>query len=176
MPRIPYPDLSRLPQKRQEFMARVDPNVNVFRMLPWAEDVFEHWHRLGNALLHRTAVDAVTREIPILRVGHLMRAKYEVHQHERIAARVGMPAEKIAALRAPDLSAFGPAEAALIRFTDEVVGQVRASDPAFAELRRHFDERQVVELVLLIGYYQMTCTFLENLDIPIEEEGAIDDP
>src|SRR3546814_12505248 len=89
MPRIPYPDLDALPPKLKDFMSRVDNNVNVFRMLPWAETATEHWHRLGNALLQKSALDPVLREMASVRVGHLARAGYEVYQHERPSAQIG---------------------------------------------------------------------------------------
>ena len=177
MPRIPYPRTEELPPKLQEFQARLDPNVNIFRMLPWAETAVEHWHRLGNAILHKGKLDPVLREMAILRVGHLCRAAYEVHAHERIAARLGMTADKIAALReGPDAAAFSPLEGLVVRFTDEVVRNVKASDATFGALAKQLSNRELCELVLAIGYYQMTCAFLENFEIPIEDEGLVDDP
>ena len=177
MPRIPYPDPGALPPKLQEFQARIDPNVNIFRMLPWAETAVEHWHRLGNAILQKSKLDPLLREMAILRVGHLCRAAYEVHQHERIAARAGMAPEKIAALReGPDAPVFDAVESLVIRFTDEVVRNVKASDPTFQALAARLSNRELCELVLTIGYYQMTCAFLENFEIPIEEPGVIEDP
>ena len=177
MPRIPYPDVSALPQKLQDFQARLDPNVNIFRMLPWAETMVEPWHRLGHAILQRGKLDPVLREMAILRVGHLCRAPYEVHAHERIGARAGMPPGKIAALaEGAEAPVFSELEKLVIRFTDEVVRNVKASDATFDALARHLSHREMVELVLTIGYYQMTCAFLENFEIPIEAPGAIDDP
>src|SRR3546814_16178049 len=107
-------------------------------MLPWAETATEHWHRLGNALLQKSALDPVLREMAIVRVGHLARAGYEVYQHERISARVGMPAEKIAALKdGADSPVFDDLEKLVLRFTDEVVRNVKASDETFRALNAH---------------------------------------
>lgn len=177
MPRIPYPDPATFPPKLREFQARIDPNVNVFRMLPWAESAVEHWHRLGNALLQKSRLDPVLREMAIVRVGHLCRAAYEVYQHERISARIGMPAEKIAALKeGPDAPVFDELERLVLRFTDEVVKNVKASDATFDALAARLSHRELCELVLTIGYYQMTCAFLENFEIPIEAPGLVGDP
>jgi len=176
MPRIPYPDLDALPPKLKDFMAKVDGRVNVFRMLPLAESATEHWHRLGNALLHKSKLDPKLRELAIVRVGHLCRASYEIYQHERIAARVGVPAEKIAALKdGADSPAFDDLEKLVLRFTDEVVRNVKASDATFRSLNEHLSNHEMAELVLVIGYYQMTCAFLENFEIPIEEPGLLDE-
>ncbi len=177
MPRIPYPDPASFPPKLAEFQARIDPNVNIFRMLPWAETATEHWHRLGNALLQKSQLDPVLREMAIIRVGHLCRASYEIFQHERIAARVGMPARKIKALAdGPDSPEFDELETLVLRFTDEVVRNVKASDATFGALAERLSNRELCELVLTIGYYQMTCAFLENFEIPIEAPGLVEDP
>lgn len=43
-------------------------------------------------------LDPLLREVVILRIGFLSKASYEVHQHKRVARKVGMSDEKIAAL------------------------------------------------------------------------------
>ena len=86
--------------------------------------------RMGNALLHRCELDPGLRELAILRVGRLSRAAYEVFQHERIAREVGVANDKIAALRDATIEApaFSDNEKAVLRFTDDVVRNVKASD------------------------------------------------
>ena len=39
--------------------------------------------------------------------------------------------------------------------------------------RRHLDDRQVVEVVVTIGYYGMVCRVLETLDIDMEGPGQV---
>src|SRR3546814_11047550 len=92
MPRIPYPDLDALPPKLKDFMSRVDNNVNVFRMLPWAETATEHWHRLGNALPQKYALAPVPREMAIWRVGHLPPPRSEHYPPAQIRRRAGSKA------------------------------------------------------------------------------------
>jgi len=176
MARIPYPDLSALPPKAQEFQARINPNVNIFRMIPWAETVFPHWHRLGNAFLTRTALDPILREMAIVRTGHLRGSTYEVHQHNRISARIGMAAEKIAALaEGASSDVFDETEKLVLRFTDEVVKDGKATDATFAAAAERFSNRELCELTLVIGFYIMVSAFLETLEIELEaDEGATD--
>ena len=45
---------------------------------------------------------------------------------------------------------------------------VQVPDAVFAEARRHFNERQVVELVVLIGTYNMHTRVLAALEIDPE--------
>jgi alkylhydroperoxidase family enzyme len=62
----------------------------------------------------------------------------------------------------------------VLRFTDEVVRDVKASDAAFEAVAAHLSHREVSELLLTIGFYMMVCRFLENLEVEIEVEGEVD--
>src|SRR6266852_2010560 len=106
MPRIPYYEVENATGKHAELLGKLNP------------------------LLYRCELDPVLRELAIVRVGRLSRAAYEVFQHERIAREVGVGEEKIAALRDATIEApaFSDNEKAVLRFTDDVVRNVRASD------------------------------------------------
>ena len=92
MARIPYPDFSELSQDVQDLAARIDPMLNIFHMLAHAETAYYGFMKFGNALLMKSELDPILREIIILRVGHLSEASYEIHQHRKIAAYIGMHA------------------------------------------------------------------------------------
>jgi alkylhydroperoxidase family enzyme len=47
------------------------------------------------------------------------------------------------------------------RLADELHGTGDISDPLFAELERHFDQRQILELVITSGWYH-TISFVIN--------------
>ena len=98
MARIEYPDLSQLSEDVQKLAARINPMLNVFRMLAHAESAYYGFMKFGNALLMRSEPDPILREIIILRVGHLSKSSYEIYQHEKIARHVGVSSDKIEAL------------------------------------------------------------------------------
>jgi alkylhydroperoxidase family enzyme len=41
-------------------------------------------------------------------------------------------------------------------------------DDVFAEVARHFDQRQIVELTVLIGSYNMNARVLQALELDLE--------
>ena len=175
MARIPYPDLDALPDDVRSFVDRIHPMLNVYRMLPHAETSVYGFMKFGNALLFKAALDPVLRELVILRVGYLSGSDYEVHQHLRVAAHVGVPDEKIEAVAAtPDTAVFTDLERAVLRFTDEVVQDVKASDAAYDAVAAHLPPRELSELVLTIGFYMLVCRFLENFEVELETPGQID--
>jgi alkylhydroperoxidase family enzyme len=144
-------------------------NLNLYRMLPHATTIAPGFLKMGGAILRDSALDPQLREIAILRVGFLSKATYEVHQHKRVARRVGLAEDKIAALENdPDSAAFTPLEKLVIRYTDELVKNVKASDALFNELLAALDQRRIAELTLTIGFYMAVSRFLENFEVEIE--------
>ena len=59
-----------------------------------------------------------------------------------------------------------------MRYTDDIVQNVRASDETFQTMEAAFSHQELVELTLTIGYYMMVSRFLETFDVDIEEEGV----
>lgn len=173
MPRIPYFDMKKAPPEIAELLESRPP-LNIYRMLTHAVTAAPGFLRLGGALLRDAELDAKLRELAILRVGILSRASYEVHQHKRVARHVGVPEEKIEAVeKGADADVYTPVEKLLLRFTDEVVRNVKASDALFDQLLSHLNHRQMAELVMTIGFYMMVSRFLENFEVEIEPPGII---
>jgi 4-carboxymuconolactone decarboxylase len=174
MPRIPYYDVDQATGKHAEFLGKLKPHLNIYRMLANSENGMKGFVRMGNALLHRCELDPQLRELAILRVGRLSRAAYEVFQHERIAREVGVAEDKIAALRDATIEApaFTDQEKAVLRFTDDVVRNIKATDRTFKPAQALLSPGALVELTLTVGYYMMVCRFLETLGVDGEEGQA----
>jgi AhpD family alkylhydroperoxidase len=174
MPRLPYYDVENASGKHAEFLDKLKPHLNLYRMLANSEAGLKGFVRMGNALLHRCELDPALRELAIIRVGRLSRAAYEVFQHERIAREAGVTADKIAALRdaTPESPVFDDNEKAVLRFADDVVRNVKASDKTLKAVQAFLSPGAVVELTLTIGYYMMVCRFLETTGVEGEEGQA----
>ena len=174
MSRIPYFEVDSAAGKHAEFLDKLKPHLNIYRMLANSEAGLKGFVRMGNALLYRCELDAGLRELAIVRVGRLSRAAYEVFQHERIAREAGVAEEKIAALRDATIEApaFTDHEKAVLRYTDDVVRNVKASDKTLKAVQAFLSPGAVVELTLTIGYYMMVCRFLESMGVDGEEGQA----
>ena len=146
-----------------------DHPLNLFRMLAHSPPVLSGFTKLGGALLQDAALDPRLRELAIVRVGLLAGASYEVGKHTAIARAVGVSDAELAALEPTErCDALADPARAVIELTDELFGGVRATDAAMARIRRHLDDRQLVELVVTIGYYGLVCRVLETLGVDQE--------
>jgi 4-carboxymuconolactone decarboxylase len=173
MARVEYYDRNKVSEKLNKIMDGLQPQLNIFRMLANAEPVARGFLKMGNAILDRGKLSATLREIAILRVGWLSKASYEVYQHERIGRDVGLSEEKLRALhKGADDKAFDEHEKAVLRFTDDVVKNVKASDANFKAVAKFLDREQIVELVLAIGFYMMVSRFLETMEVDDQDGQA----
>jgi len=169
MARVPYVESSQASAEVQQLLTQLPP-LNVFRMMAHAETSFRPLVGLGTAILAHQALAPRLRELIILRVATLSAARYEWVQHVPIAEAVGVTAAEIAALERDDVEAdcFDELTRALLRFTTEVVRDVRASDAALANLVARLSLREVIEVVVTIGYYMMVARLLETAGVDID--------
>jgi alkylhydroperoxidase family enzyme len=170
MARIPYPEPSDLGEPAREALEALPP-LNVFRMLSHAQSAFRPYLRFGGALLANLELGAIERELAILRTARLIDAEYEWVQHVSIGRAVGITDEQLVALDAGDLDheAFSPRERAVLRFTTEVVRVPRPGDDVFDALQEHLPDRQIVELILVVGAYTMLGRMMTALDLDLDE-------
>ena len=170
MARLPYIDPATAPEHVRELLERLPVKLNVFRMMANAESDFRPLVGLGTAILGRQKLSAKLRELAILRVAALSPARYEWVQHVPIAQATGASAAQVAALERGDIAAdvFDSLERVVLRFTTEVVRDVRASEATFAELARLLSAQEIVELIITVGYYMMIARLLETTAVDLD--------
>jgi 4-carboxymuconolactone decarboxylase len=174
MARLPYPDPSDAGEAVARALDRL-PQLNIFRMLANADSAFVPWLRWAGALLSDLDLDPLLRELAILRVAQLTpHAKYEWVQHAPIAKAVGANDEQVAAIEAGriDGDEFNEVEQVVLRFTTEVVEDVRAGDEAFESLSALLPPRQIVELLMVIGNYMFVARVMATAELEIDEPAA----
>ncbi|MBX3489373.1 MAG: carboxymuconolactone decarboxylase family protein [Parvibaculum sp.] len=171
MARIPYFDPAKAEGRAKAVYEKL-PNLNIFRMLGHSGDMIDGFIKLGNAILIHSELDPVLREIAIVRTGVLRGSKYEVYQHEAISRKLGMSEELIKAIHeGPEARVFDETQRQVMRFTDDVVKNTRASDATFNPLAEKLGHKQLQELVVTIGFYTLVSNFLETFDVDIEDAG-----
>jgi alkylhydroperoxidase family enzyme len=169
---VPYPDLGKLPDDVRAALDELPVRLNIFRMMANAETCFVPLMRLGGAILTRQQLDARRRELAILLVAHLEGGEYEWIQHVPIGLAVGVTQPQIDALDAGALDAacFDHSDRALLRFTKDVVDRVRADESAVRDVMNFLSPRELVELLITIGFYmtvaRITETTRTDLDPP----------
>jgi alkylhydroperoxidase family enzyme len=130
----------------------------------------ESWFNHSNAVRWKTALDGRLREIIIIRMGHLTGSQYVLRQHVpalALADGLSLPeCDALADWRGTQL--FSTRERAALAYADVMTRDIVVPDEVFAEVERHFDKRQIVELTVLIGTYNMNARVLQALQLDLE--------
>jgi len=144
--------------------------INVYKMLLHSPDIASVWLDLVNVVRWKVDLEGRLREIVIVRVGYLNRCAYVVNQHvPELTTPEGLTEEECAALADWRASAFfSERERAALAYADAVTRDIDVPDAVFADLRKHFNERQIVELTVLIGTYNMHTRVGQALQIDPE--------
>jgi alkylhydroperoxidase family enzyme len=170
MARLPYVEPATAPAAVREVLAQLPVDLNVFRMMAHAETAFRPLLSLGTAILAQQQLSPKLRELTILRVARLSSATYEWVQHVPIALATGATQAQVEALERDVVgeAVFDGVERAVLAFTTDVVCDVRASDATFGAVAQHLSPREIVELILTIGYYMMVARLLETTAVDLD--------
>lgn len=141
--------------------------LGFYRVLLHTPAIAETWYEHVSAVRWQTELDGALRELVIIRVALLNQVDYVVKQHvPAYALAEGLTPEQCDALAGwTDSPLFDERQRAALAYTDSMTRDVRVPDAVFAELRRHFTERQIVELTVLVGTYNMHTRVLQALEV-----------
>jgi alkylhydroperoxidase family enzyme len=114
------------------------------------------WLAYNNVLLWSPALDHRLRELMVLRVAHRTQAPYEWEQHVKLAERYGVTPADVEAVKAgAGHAGWDPLERSLLAATDQLIDDYRIDDDTWEHLAEHLDDRQLIEVVFVVGTY--TC-------------------
>jgi alkylhydroperoxidase family enzyme len=161
------PDIQKLFEKMEKSGNRV---INIQKVVGNSPKIGRDFLRLGNAILMKGKLSPALRELAVLRVGNLTQANYEWTQHVPIGLLAGLSQQQIDDIGNWENSTlFNDKEQAVLQYTDEVAVNIRVSENTFSLIQDYFDEEEIVELTITLGYYGMVCRILEALQVELEE-------
>jgi alkylhydroperoxidase family enzyme len=170
-PHLPYPEAESLSDEKRDVLdGKFGRVLNISHMLMHAPDPFWRGQRaLGRATVWDSTIGEALRELLILRVAHLSRSDYELYHHLPLARTFGVPEEKCEAMRTGAFDCLTERERALAQFVTELVLDVTPREDTLREMRAHFPDDQLLEVVLTVGYYMMIARVIGATGIEMDE-------
>jgi len=144
--------------------------INVYRLMLHSPTLADAWFNFNQAVRYGTEIDGQCREIAVIRVAILNNVEYVKRAHgPSYALKEGLTSEQVSAIADWQPSKlFNDKQRALLAYTDAMTQQIEVADDLFGAIRKHFSERQTVELTMLIGTYNMFTRVLQALKIDPE--------
>jgi 4-carboxymuconolactone decarboxylase len=160
---------------RETLASMMPPGVEpllLFRTLARNPRILEKI-RAGN-LLDRGSIERADRELAILRTCARCGSEYEWGVHVSVfARRFGIEEAKIAGTlewRGDD-ARWTPHEGAIVQLVDELHERSTIGEPLWRALEEQFAADQIVELLVLVGFYHTISFVINGLQIELEPSG-----
>ena len=144
--------------------------LNIFGVLGHHPKLLKRFNLLGGYILNKGLIPEREREMVILRIGWNARAVYEFGQHTVIGRRCGLSDEEITALtRAPDEHEWSDDDRTLIAMADDLSTDDCVSDATWEALSTRWSDAELVELLVVAGFYRLVSGFLNSAGVQLDE-------
>jgi alkylhydroperoxidase family enzyme len=110
------------------------------------------------------------RELAILRIGWLSQAPFEFGAHVKIAKRNGITSEEIERVVAGSSApGWSKQDRAIVRAVEELHFDSMIADETWADLQQFYNDKKLIELVILAGQYKTVAYYQNSLRLPLPE-------
>lgn len=170
MARVPYLDKSDMAPEHRELLSR---DISLYRALAHSPGALKNMSGMGAYIRHKSTLDPKLREFAILQVGWLAKSPYEWSHHVKIGHDFGLSDDDIRAIvdetagRATRLDALSKL---VLRAAREMTDDLTMSDATFAALGAQMSREHLVDLTMVIAFYNAVVRVLATLQIDVEPE------
>ena len=176
MPRVPLNETQDLPETHRWIFERIEQRggsaalLNIFRALSHSPEAMRRFMKFGSYFLEEGKLDPNLRELAILRAGLLCGARYEFSHHVEFARRAGLSDDEIRGVADPlaRKSLYTPQQFSVLKYAGELTQDARVAEATYAECASFLSDEQLVELTLVVGFYNMVSRALNALEIEPE--------
>ncbi|MFC6013572.1 carboxymuconolactone decarboxylase family protein [Nocardia lasii] len=141
-------------------------DAHLFSTLGRTGGLFRGWLHFSGKLMPGGRLPRAEAELVILRVAHLRECDYETDHHRRLGRKAGLTAEEIERVAAgPTAEGWTPRQRALLATVDQLVSTRTVDDATWSGLAAHYDDRRLIEIVLLINQYEGLAATITTLRI-----------
>lgn len=126
--------------------------------------------KYGGHLRFHSSIPKKLNELAILMTARFWNSQFVWHMHRQFAVQAGLSAGVIDAVALGERpSSMAPDEEAVYQFCDELLNTRGVSDATFRKAKELFKERGIVDLIGVMGYYQLASMLLNVDQYPMPE-------
>ena len=173
MARIPHIDDSIMDQD-----LGMERNNDLLQLVFKSPKIGEAFARLGAAHFTGLALSPKLRELLILHIAWRTQSEYAWTTHQEIAKSVGVTHAQIASIQQGQLQsfAFNEKEKKLLHLVVCIAASETLSSDDFEVFREHFSDRELVEIVVVRGFYYTIAKLASVFELEIDRPSSYDRP
>ncbi len=147
---------------------------NMFRTVAHRPEILQTMIAHMEAVLTTGTLPTSLKELVVVRTSQMNACEYCLSSHSLLAKKLGYSEAQIAALPHFETSdSFTPAEKAALRLAERLTRNERPLDDAeLTELKRHYSEGEIVELMAASGLFNYFNRFNNLLAMEPTQPGA----
>ena len=129
------------------------------------------FHTFNGHVLFATTLTVRHRELVVLRVAHLRKCEYEWAQHVVQGRDAGLTDDEIGRVAdGPEAPGWDPRDGAILAAVDQLIADARIGDATWAELARHLDQQQLMDLVFTVGAYEVLAMVFLSCGVELDDD------
>jgi AhpD family alkylhydroperoxidase len=174
MSRVPYPSReeypkAHLPAYDRMLATRGNPAPHIFLALANIPNLLDPLLSFTSEMRHGSVIEVRLRELSIVTVGLVTKCDYEFDHHWNSALAAGLRREQLEQLADFETSSeFDDRERAIIRYAREVTLSIEVADQTWTDLRRHLSQREAMDIMMAVAWYNAVVRML--IPLQIEQE------
>jgi alkylhydroperoxidase family enzyme len=143
------------------------------RALLHSPPIASGWNALLGAVRTQTSIRADLRELAICRIAALNEAWFEWKHHYPLALKAGLNEDLLQLVKlgrewkpsGTDEVPYTALNWIVLEYVDSMTLDVKVPDKLFQDLKAWWDDKELVELTVIIATYNMVSRFLVALDV-----------
>jgi 4-carboxymuconolactone decarboxylase len=144
-----------------------DDPPSLFRTLAHHPTLLRRVNALGGLFLTASELPARERELVVVRVAWRTRSAYELAHHLELGRRAGLSEQELGWLTSAD-GRWGARDRALVQLVDDLAEADEVGEGTWTSLAEHWTEPQLLELLVLAGFYRMLAGLLNTVRVPLD--------
>lgn len=180
MTRMPLTTTAQQSEPMREFITRRG-NLNLFRLLAHAPDVFVGWSQMVDDILDSPTFTPRMRELIVLRVAHLQGTPYELSQHTDLARAAGLTDRQVNAIidateedGAQDGAGFSTTERVVLDAVTELCTTRHLRESSFAAVHAALGDNAATEMLMIVSCYYGLALVLNAVDLDIDATSRLE--
>jgi 4-carboxymuconolactone decarboxylase len=141
--------------------------LNEPRTLAWHPKLLKRFTVFAGMFLSHSALPTRDREILTLRSTYRAGCEYLFGHHQLSAPDAGISSEELHGIVSDDFD-WSPRDRLLLTVADELTTATSLSDSTWEALADIYDKPQLLEALMLVGFYRMVCASIVTLQIELE--------